>query len=98
MTTPMWMLILALAAAAFFIRVLGLLAGDAIRSSRFAWMLEEVPGLLIVALVAASLAGQPIGAWGAAAVALGIASLTNHVILTMGLGVAAYAGLAWFGL
>lgn len=98
MTFPFWMLIVVLAVAAFSIRVLGLFAGDTIRLSRFSWMLDDLPGLIVVSLVASSLAGQSIGTWFAAAAALAVAYVTNHVILTMCAGVAAYGGLVWFGL
>lgn len=97
MTFPFWMLIAVLAAAALSIRVLGLVAGDAIKVSRYSWILDDLPGLIVVSLVASSLAGQPMGMWVAAAVALFIASITNHVIWTMCVGVAAYALLVWFG-
>ena len=97
MTFPFWMLIAVLAITAFSIRVLGLIAGDAIRSSRYSWVLDDLPGLIVVSLVASSLAGQSMGAWLAAAAALFVAYLTNHVILTMCIGVAAFSGLAWFG-
>lgn len=98
MTFSFWMLIGVLAIAAFSIRVLGLFAGDAIKASRFAWMLDDVPGLIVVSLVASSLAGQSTGTWIAAAVALAVAYASNHVILTMCVGVAAYGGLQWVGL
>ncbi len=97
MTSPFWLLILILAAAAFAIRVLGLFAGDAIKSSRFSWMLEDLPGLIVVSLVASSLAGQSVGTWIAAGIALAVAYVTNHVILTMCIGVACFGGLAWAG-
>lgn len=92
-----WILVLTLAVAAFSIRLIGLVAGDKIRSSRHAWLLDDLPGLIVVSLVAASLAGQPFQTWVAAAVALAVAVLTNHVIATMCIGVLAYAGLAWAG-
>lgn len=98
MTFPFWMLIAVLAAAAFSVRVLGLIAGDAIRSSRFSWVLDDLPGLIVASLVASSLAGQSIGTWLAAAVALFVAYVTNHVIWTMCIGVAAYAALVWAGI
>lgn len=98
MTFPFWMLIVVLAIAAFSLRVLGLFAGDAVKSSRFSWMLDDLPGLIVVSLVASSLASQSIGTWVAAVVALAVAYVTNHVILTMSVGVAAYGGLMWFGL
>ncbi len=91
------MLIAVLAVAAFSIRVLGLLAGDAIKSSRYSWILDDLPGLIVVSLVASSLAGQPVVTWVAAVVALSVAYLTNHVIWTMCIGVAAFALMVWFG-
>ena len=97
MTFPFWMLIAVLAVAAFSIRVLGLIAGDAIRSSRHSWVLDDLPGLIVVSLVASSLAGQSVGTWIAAGIALLVAYMTNHVILTMCIGVAAFGGLVWFG-
>ncbi|MHC0052227.1 AzlD domain-containing protein [Actibacterium sp. D379-3] len=96
MTSSHWTLIIVLAVAAFAIRVTGLFAGDRIRGSRHAWVLDDLPGLIVVSLVAASLAGQPFQTWAAAAIALAIAILTNHVIATMLVGVAAYAALADF--
>lgn len=90
-----WAVIALLALAAFLIRVAGLIAGDRIRTSRHAWMLDDLPGLIVVSLVASSLIGQPLITWIAAGAALGIAILTNHVIATMALGVLAFAGLTW---
>jgi len=98
MTFPFWMLIVVLAVAAFSIRVLGLIAGDAIKSSRYSWILYDLPGLIVVSLVASSLAGQSIGTWLAAAVAIFVAYMTNHVIWTMCIGVAAFAILNWIGI
>ena len=95
MTSTFWMLIIMLAVAAFAIRVAGLLAGDRIKSSRNAWILDDLPGLIVVSLVAASLSGQPVQMWIAAAIALGVAMVTNHVIATMCLGVMAYAGMTF---
>lgn len=94
MTGPYWTLLLILAVAAFGIRVTGLIAGTKIRASRHAWILDDLPGLIVVSLVAASLAGQPVQMWVAASIALAAAVVTNHVIATMCIGVAAYAGLA----
>jgi branched-subunit amino acid transport protein len=95
MSSSYWTLILLLAVAAFTIRVLGLVAGDAIRTSRYAWVLDDLPGLIIVALVGSSLAGEPPSTWFAAAVALLVAHTTKNVFLTMCGGVIAFAGLAW---
>ena len=97
MTGAHWMLVMILALAAFAIRVIGLVAGDRIRVSRHAWMLEDLPGLILVGLIAASLAGEPAPTWVAAAIALGAAVLSNHVIVTMCIGVAAYAGFGMLG-
>lgn len=93
-----WALIGLLAMAAVAIRVAGLIAGGRLRASRHAWVLDDLPGLIVVSLVASSLVGQPPVTWIAAGAALGIAILTNHVIVTMLAGVAAYAGLAWLGM
>ena len=93
MTSAHWLLILILAMATFSIRIAGLFAGDRIRASRHAWALDDLPGLIVVSLVAASLAGQPVQTWGAALVALGVAIATNRVIATMCIGVIAFAAL-----
>ncbi|MDG1677844.1 MAG: AzlD domain-containing protein [Tateyamaria sp.] len=96
MPNEYWILILTLSIASFIIRFLGLLAGDRIRSSQFSWILDELPGLIIVSLVAASLMGQPAETWCAASIALLAAMLTNHVIVTMGIGVIAFASFSLF--
>ncbi|MCF6293046.1 MAG: AzlD domain-containing protein [Robiginitomaculum sp.] len=93
MTSSYWIFIGVLAIAAFSIRVTGLIAGNAIRKSRLAPLLNDLPGLIIVSLVAASMAGQPVMTWVAATVALGIAWKTNNVIVTMIVGVVTFAGL-----
>lgn len=98
MTGSHWAVIGILALAAFSIRVIGLIAGGRIRASHHAWVLDELPGLIIICLVAASLADQPLQTWIAAGAALGTAILTNHVIATMGAGVLAYAGLTLIGM
>ncbi|MEJ6395902.1 AzlD domain-containing protein [Gymnodinialimonas sp. 2305UL16-5] len=93
MTSSHWALILVLALAAISIRIAGLLAGDRIRTSSHAWVLDELPGLIVVSLVAASLAGQPWQVWSAAALALVVAITTNHVLVTMCLGIIVFASL-----
>lgn len=85
------LLIVGLAVATYAIRALGLVTGNFFQQSRFAWVLQELPGILIVALVASSLATMSPTGWIAAAVALGIAIYSNHVVLTMIGGVAAFA-------
>ena len=97
MSGQYWAVIGLLAIAAFAIRVTGLIAGGRIRASRHAWVLDELPGLIVVSLVASSLAGQPPATWLAAGIAAGVAIGTNHVIATMALGMAAFAGLGWLG-
>ncbi|UTS82516.1 AzlD domain-containing protein [Phaeobacter piscinae] len=94
MTLNEWGLILSLAAMAFGIRVLGLVAGNRVQQSRFAPLLGRLPGLIVISLVATSLANQPPQTWIAAAIALGTAALTNDVIWTMIVGVTAYAALS----
>ena len=96
MTSAHWTLIIVLCFAAFSIRVVGLLAGDQISSSRHSWILDDLPGLIIVSLVAASLSSEPFQTWLAALIALLVAVLTNHVIDTMGIGVVVYALLSLF--
>ncbi len=93
MTGAHWALVFALAVAAFAIRVAGLVAGGRIKASRHAWVLDDLPGLIVVSLVAASLSGQPVQMWIAAGSALAVAVVTNHVAATMCLGVLAYAGM-----
>ena len=92
-----WAVVGLLALGTFAIRVVGLIAGERIRASRQAWVLEELPGLIVVSLVASSLAGQPLPDWIAAGLALGIAIVTNNLIATMTGGILAYAGLVWLG-
>lgn len=92
-----WAIIALLALIAFLIRVVGLMAGERIRASRQAWMLDELPGLIVVSLVASSLIGQTLPTWIAAGVALGFAIITNNVIATMVVGVFAFASLTWLG-
>ena len=75
-----------------------LIAGDAIRKSRLAPLLDDLPGVILVSLVASSLAGQPLLIWGAAAAALATAWLTSNVILTMIVGAAVVAGITLPGL
>lgn len=87
MTQSQWMLILLLALAAYGIRLLGLLAGQAIRgNARLSPLLDDLPGCLVVGLVAASLAGQPLPTWIAGAIALFVAMLSNNVVVTMIVG------------
>ncbi|MEO1138984.1 MAG: AzlD domain-containing protein [Pseudomonadota bacterium] len=98
MTGDHWAVIAILAVAAFSIRVLGLVAGGRISASRYAWVLDQLPGLIVVSLVASSLVGEPTQTWVAAVAALCAAILTNHVVATMIVGVTAFAGLTYLAL
>ena len=98
MTEAHWAVIGLLALAAFSVRVVGLIVGQRIRASIHAWVLDETPGLIIVSLIAASLASEPVHTWLSAGAALGAASLTKDVLATMIVGVVAYACLAGAGL
>lgn len=97
MTLPHWSLIVLLAVAAFSIRCLGVIAGQRIRESKLSWVLDEVPGLVIVSLVAASLATQSQHVWCAAVVALAVACLTNSIVATMSFGMFVFGGLSLIG-
>ena len=94
MTTAQWLLIGLLAAGTFAIRLTGLLVGDAVeRRPALRAVLRDLPGCLVVALVASSLASASPQAWIAAAVALSVAAWSNHVILTMVIGVGAFISI-----
>ena len=90
MTTEQWFLIITLGLGAYSIRFLGLIAGKAINDNqKLKKILDNLPGCLVVALVASSLAeAEPI-TWLAASIALVAAIITNHVVLTMLIGFAA---------
>jgi len=94
MSSVYWMLIVSLATGAFAIRVIGLLAGNRISRSRHRWVRDDLPGLIVISLVATSLAGQSWHGWVAAAFALAAAVSTNHVLATMCAGMLAYAVLS----
>ncbi|MDQ0324554.1 putative membrane protein [Rhodopseudomonas julia] len=96
MSLSQWLLIAGLAVATFATRLLGFLAGDRLRQSRFAFVLDDLPGLIVVALVASSLAGTEPKTWIAAALAVAIAWVSNNVVVTMGGGLAAYVALGLF--
>lgn len=89
MTVTEWLLILALAASTYSVRVIGLFAGQKITNhALLKKALETLPGCLLVALIASSLADADSMTWIAASIALIVAILSNHVILTMILGFA----------
>ena len=97
MTGAQWTLVIALAIGTYAIRYIGLLAGNAIeRYPRLQGMLQDLPGCLVVALAASSLAGKEPIVWLAAALSLAVAAWTNHVIATMVVGTLAFAALRTF--
>lgn len=99
MSQNQWMLILFLGLAAYGIRLLGLLAGQTIQhNARLRPVLEDLPGCLVVGLVAVSLADQPVETWLAAGAALAVAVVSNNVVVTMVLGFIAILGLRYLGL
>lgn len=90
MTGAQWTLIVLLAVAAYAVRLAGLFGGQAMAAKpRLKPFLDDLPGCLVVGLVAASLAGEPMMTWAAALVALVIAILSNNVVLTMAAGMTA---------
>ncbi|WP_373083964.1 AzlD domain-containing protein [Sneathiella sp.] len=98
MTMDHWLLIAGLAVGAYGLRLAGLIGGQAIlRHERLATLLDDLPGCLIVALVATSLADASATLWIAAAFALVVAILSNNVVVTMALGFAAVFGMQYFG-
>ncbi|MAL80243.1 MAG: branched-chain amino acid transporter [Sneathiella sp.] len=98
MSPDHWLLILCLAVGAYGLRLAGLIGGQAIiRNARLKTLLDDLPGCLIVALVAASLANSDLTVWLAALFALAVAILSNNVVITMALGFAAMFGLQYFG-
>ncbi len=98
MTFDHWLLIGVLALGTYSLRLAGLIGGQAIlRNAKLKVLLDDLPGCLIVALVATSLADAAPLTWIAAAFALGIAIVTNNVVITMALGFAAMFAMRYFG-
>lgn len=97
MSLDHWLLILLLALGTYSLRLIGLFGGQRmIRNERFRTLLADLPGCLIVALVAASLGNADPITWIAAAIALIVAILTRNVVITMALGFAAMFALRYF--
>ncbi|MCG8494400.1 MAG: AzlD domain-containing protein [Sneathiellales bacterium] len=87
MTSAEWLLIILLAASTFSVRVIGLFAGQKITEyPHLKKALDALPGCLLVALIATSLSAASSFIWFASAIAVIVAILSNHVILTMILG------------
>lgn len=84
MTIDKWSLILLLALCAYGLRFTGLLIGDWLdERPKLKVILEDLPGCLVVALVAASLSQADPAAWIAAPAALAIAIWRANVVLVM---------------
>lgn len=84
MSSSQWSLILLLAGCAYGLRFVGLLAGDWIdRRQKLKKLLDDLPGCLVVALVAASLAQGELAAWVTAPIALAVAIWRANVVLVM---------------
>lgn len=99
MTLDHWLLIGLLAIGAYGLRLAGLFGGQAIlQNARLKTLLDDLPGCLIVALVATSLADASPLTWIAAAFALLVAILSNNVVITMALGFAAMFAMRYFGI
>ncbi|NRA88207.1 MAG: AzlD domain-containing protein [Rhizobiales bacterium] len=87
MTNEQWFLIIALGIGAYSIRFLGLIMGKTINDNQhLKKLLDNLPACLVVALVASSLAEADPITWFSALIALGVAIITNHVVLTMIIG------------
>ena len=94
MTNHQWSLIVLLAVFSYGIRFIGLIAGDWIcHQPRLKRILGDLPGCLIIALVAASLSHAETVAWIAAAIALAAARSGGNVLVVMIVGTGAYAWL-----
>lgn len=92
------MVILALAAGTFAIRLSGVLVGQRIpHQGAWARGLRALPGCLIVSLVAVSvLSGGP-REWAAGLIAAAVAIATRNLPLTMAAGIVAIWGLRHWG-
>ncbi|MEH6474552.1 MAG: AzlD domain-containing protein [Sneathiella sp.] len=87
MTDTQWLLIAILAIGAYSIRFVGLVCGQIVsQNAGLNKFLGDLPGSLIVALVASSLSDANALTWVAAALALIVAVISNNVVATMGLG------------
>lgn len=92
MTNYQWLLIMLLAMCSYGIRFVGLIAGDWIyHQPRLRKILDDLPGCLVIALVAASLSHQETAAWIAAVVAFTVARFRGNVVVVMIVGTAVYA-------
>lgn len=87
MTDTQWLLIIVLAIGAYSIRFTGLVSGQLLSENvRLNKFLGDLPGCLIIALIAASLSEAHLLTWIAAAIAFIVALISNNVVATMALG------------
>lgn len=87
MTDAQWLLIAILAFGAYSIRLIGLVGGQLFsENARLRKFLDDLPGCLIVALIASSLSEADVLTWTAASIAFIVAIISNNVVTTMGLG------------
>ena len=87
MNDTQWVFIIFLAFGAYAIRFMGLIGGQLVsENAGLNKLLSNLPGCLIVALIAASLAEADLLIWAAAAIAFVVALISNNVVATMGLG------------
>ena len=92
MTKYQWSLIILLAIFAYGIRFVGLIAGDWFyHQPRLKKILCDLPGCLVIALVAASLSHAGTAAWIAAAVAFAVARFNGNVVVVMIVGTGVFA-------
>ncbi len=88
--TDTWLVIVALAAGTFAIRLSGILIGQQIpKDGAWARGLRALPGCLIVSLVAVSVLSGGVREWGAGLVAVAVAIVSRNVPVTMAAGIAA---------
>jgi uncharacterized membrane protein len=91
MTSGQWLLILVLAVGAYAVRLSGLISGQTLsRSPKLRAVLSDIPGCLLVALIASTLFTSASPEWIAAGVAIIVAILSNTILTTM---IAGYATL-----
>lgn len=95
--SEVWIIISILALGTFSIRLTGVLAGQKLPTSGFwARALNALPGCLIVSLVAVMLSSGGPKEWIAGAIALGVATWTKNLPLTMIAGILAVLALRHF--
>lgn len=83
-----WLIIIGLALLTFIIRLSGIVLGRRIpQSGPWVRALQALPGSLLIALVTVSVVSGGWLEWLAAAIALGVAIVTNSLPITMLVGI-----------